>query len=127
MRRMLVPHSEIELAISDRIGRPIRVTAAASECLNGLARELPLSLWELWLLNQLLGVAPKARTQCHLLAGFRYHDLLAIFEGKNKFVDYDWLERKGPFVPGTFPGQLPPSPHSPPALFLPPLRGSVPL
>ena len=38
---------KIELAVSDRIGRPIRVTAAASECLNGLARELPLHLWEL--------------------------------------------------------------------------------
>jgi hypothetical protein len=89
---MSMPYSEIELAISDRIGRPIRVTAAASECLNGLARELPLPSWELWLLNKLLGVAPKARTQCHLLAGYRYHDLLAIFEGKNKFVDYDWPE-----------------------------------
>jgi len=89
---MSVPHSEIERAISDRIGRPIRVTETASECLSELARELPLPSWELWLLNRLLDAAPKARTQCYLLADYRYRDLLAIFEGKNKFVEYDWPE-----------------------------------
>ena len=87
---MTMPHTVIERAISDRIGNPVRVTAAAAECLSTLANELPLPSWELRLLDKLLQLAPRARMQCELLVDFRYRDLLAIFEGKNKFVDYDW-------------------------------------
>ena len=47
---MTVPHTAIERAISDRIGNPFRVTAAAAECLSTLANELPLPSWELRLL-----------------------------------------------------------------------------
>jgi hypothetical protein len=52
---MTVPHTVIERAISDRIGNPVRVTAAAAECLSTLANELPLPSWELRLLDMLLG------------------------------------------------------------------------
>jgi len=120
---MSVPHSEIERAISDRIGSPIRVTEAASECLSELAGELPLPSWELWLLNRLLNVAQRAHPQWNFLADFQYRDLLAIFEGNNRFVEYDWPEcaarprvediQEGPDLQDTLLWRLRlPQPHS---------------
>jgi hypothetical protein len=113
---MPISHAELESGISERIGKPIRVTVAAMECLRALENAMPLTSWELWLLDRLLQMAPQARSQCHLLADFRYRDLLAMFTGRNKFTEYDWPEtashpkveeiQEGPNLPETLVWRL---------------------